>query len=339
MYRALLVWLITAAPAAAAPLCPDAAPPSASALIQAANRVPAAPHAVARLHTEGTLPHQGIYDESQVAQRDLTAMRDLALAWRMAGDRPALDRLAVYLSAWTATYKPSFDPIDETNFDGLIDAYALAAPDLPAGVREQARGFLEALAAGYVRAIDNQRGKSQGTWSNNWQSHRVKIETMAAVAIGDDALFARARAAFRRQLDQNVLPDGEVIDFHERDALHYVVYDLEPLTRAAIAAARHGEDWLGLPGKDGQTLRMALDWLLPYADGTKPHEEFVHTTVSFDLARRAAGVAGFAGRWPSANAAALYWSASLLDTRYLSLARTLAPAPPRWLWAVATCRR
>src|SRR4051794_11065393 len=29
-----------------------------------------APHAMARLHVEGTLPHQGIYDESREALRD-----------------------------------------------------------------------------------------------------------------------------------------------------------------------------------------------------------------------------------------------------------------------------
>lgn len=44
------------------------------------------PKARAKLHTEGTLPHEGIYDESVEAQKDLGLMRDAALAWRATGD-------------------------------------------------------------------------------------------------------------------------------------------------------------------------------------------------------------------------------------------------------------
>ncbi len=87
------------------------------------------------------------------------------------------------------------------------------------------------------------------------------------------------------------------MDFKERDALHYVVYDLEPLVRAALVAKSQGQDWLKLSGKDGQTLEAGLNWLLPYAKGEKTHQEFAHTTKRFDVARGNAGVGGFTGEW------------------------------------------
>jgi hypothetical protein len=193
------------------------------------------------------------------------------------------------------------------------------------------------MAEGYLARMQAMRAEAKGTSINNWQSHRVKIVTLAAVALRDNRLLADARTAYLRQLDANMRPDGSVIDFEERDALHYVVYDLEPLTRAALAASSMGQDWLTLKGHDGQSLQKGLDWLLPYADGRKTHEEYVHTTVKFDLQRRDAGLPGFSGLWDPKSANGLYWAASLLDARYRPLAQALAKNPPLWLSAV--CNR
>ncbi len=45
-----------------------------------------------------------------------------------------------------------------------------------------------------------------------------------------------AHQAFIAHLGRIIRADGTVLDFEERDALHYVVYDLEPPVRAAQAA-------------------------------------------------------------------------------------------------------
>ncbi|MDR6235727.1 alginate lyase family protein [Pseudomonas oryzihabitans] len=320
--------------------CLAANPPSAVALVRAASTPPApGPQALPVIHTEGTLPHTGSHDQSAAAVRDFNYMLDLALAWRDAHDAAALTRLAGYFDAWTQTYRPSFDPIDETNLGNLIVAYRLTAADLPKATAQRTRVFIEQLARGYLDWMEVHRGDARGVWSNNWQSHRVKLAVLAASALNDEALFARARKAFVAQLSANVRPDGEVLDFTQRDALHYVVYDLEPLVVAAAVAQGRGENWLRLPGREGQTLAAALDWLLPYAQGQRSHEEFQHSTVRFDAQRAQAGLPGFSGPWDPVSAKALYWLASLLDPGYTAIARRLASAPPRWLWAYAPpCR-
>jgi len=105
--------------------------------------------------------------------------------------------------------------------------------------------------------------------------------------------------------------------------LHYAVYDLEPLVRAAMAAGTLDEDWMNLQAENGATLAAGLNWLLLYARGKKTHEEYVHTTVKFDLKRRDAGVAGFTGLWEPKSSGQLYWLASTLAQRYLPVAKGL----------------
>ena len=55
-------------------------PDAARLLARASRQLAAQPHPLPRLHTEGTLPHQGIYDDSVAAARDFPLMREAALA-------------------------------------------------------------------------------------------------------------------------------------------------------------------------------------------------------------------------------------------------------------------
>ncbi len=339
--RALLLCLATliAANAHAAPWCSADVPPPAtlkSLLDDVARRSAPQPRAIARIHTEGTLPHQGIWDQSMEAKKDQQVIRELALSWRATHDAATLAQLAALLAAWSTLYQPSFNPIDETGFDTLIDAYAIARDALPAATGEYTAALLHNWAVGYLQRMEKPEHPGTGTWINNWQSHRVKLATMAAVALDDARLFESARGQFRKQLNQNLGADGTSIDFAERDALHYTVYDLEPLVRAAMAAQLRGEDWLHLRGDNGATLASGLDWLLPYARGERTHEEYVHTKVRFDLQRRDAGVAGFSGQWQPKSSADLYWLAATLDARYQPVAQALA-GEPIWIsacWAL-----
>ncbi len=335
-FPVLFACLLTTAAASAPPPAPSWCPLSLDHALASRARLvatvrhnaDATPHPLAHVHTEGTLPSEPAYQASQAAERDWRIMLEDALAWRAgAGDR-SLEQAQRLLGAWAATYRPDFNPIDETNLDGLIETYAITRDRLDPQVRGAAERLIRALGEGYLDHMDEAlRDRDRhSVWVNNWQSHRVKIATLAAVALGDRALFARARAAFDRQRAVNIHADGEVLDFAQRDALHYVVYDLEPLLRAALAARLMGEDWYrrtaGAP-----PLSAAIKWLAPYADGTRPHIEFVHSTVAFDAARAKAGVKGFTGPFDPRQAAKLLWMAAQFDPTYAPLAARLKPEP------------
>ncbi len=285
------------------------------------------PHALARVHTEGTLPHQGIYDQSREAMRDWPAMRDLALGFALTGDETYLRAVTRYFAAWLDVYHASLNPIDETGLDKVILAYDLAGKWLPDPLRPKMAELMRALATGYLAVQPNTR---KGTTVNNWQSHRVQLITLSAFALNDPGLIASAQRAFQTQLDYNLRADGSTVDFEQRDALHYVVYDLEPLLIATLAAKAHGLDWYSLKNRNGASLETALRWLEPYAAGERTHEEFAHTTVEFDRTRAKAGLPGFSGRWDPKISTLLYQLAGRLNPRWTTLATQLGPANP-WL--------
>lgn len=285
-----------------------------------------APAPLPRLHTEGTLPGKGIRDISLKAKQDQPIVLDLALAWRLSGDRRYLDQAGRYLIAWTNTYQISFNPIDETGFDTLLLATDLVETDLPPPDRATLERFWRRMAEGYLTAMDGKAKKQ----ANNWQSHRIKLATLAAFQLGDPALIARARTTFRAQIGANIRPDGSVSDFYERDALHYVTYDLEPLLVAAIAAQRHGEDWYHWKSPSGSSLAQAVQWLEPYAQGEQRHVEFVQSRIQFDRDRAAAGQRDYAPQaWNRANAVDTFALAALLDPGLRRFADTLGSETSR----------
>lgn len=299
---------------------------------RAAKALDRPPGAISQLHTEGTLPGKGIREISLVAKRDQPIVLDLALAWRLTGDRRYLDQAGRYLEAWADIYQMSFNPIDETGFDTLMLATDLTETDLPPALKAKLDGFWRRMAAGYLDAMD----ASPKNAATNWQSHRVKLAAMAAFQAGDSKLIKRARLAYRKQITANIQADGSVHDFHERDALHYVTYDLDPLMMAALTARAHGEDWYAWKAPAGAGLADALRWLEPYALGEKTHIEFANSKIQFDRDRAAAGQSEYAPHpWNRANAVGTYALAAQLDPHYATLRERLAAEagrkPERWL--------
>jgi hypothetical protein len=292
----------------------------------------ATPRAIAKIHVEGTLPHQGIWDASMEAKKDWPQMRNLAVMWKASHQQGQLQQLSQLLVAWADTYQIDYNPIDETDLDGLLDAFIIVRNDLPQETRDPVSRWVRTLGEGYLARMEQNPEATSGIWANNWNSHRVKLASLSAVALADRDLLRRARTQFQAQLSRNIRADGSTLDFEERDAIDYVTYDLEPLLHAALAAQLAGENWYALKGSSGAGLPEALAWLEPYALGQKSHEEFVHSTVRFDAQRRAAGLPGFAGLWDRKKAYIVYRYAALLDARFQPVSDSL-PVVKGWLAA------
>jgi hypothetical protein len=289
------------------------------------------PGAIPHAHTEGTLPGKGIREISLKAREDQPIVLNFAIAWRLTGDRRFLDAAGRYLENWADVYQISFNPIDETGFDALLMATDLTETDLPAPIRAKVDSFWRRMAIGYLDAMDAGPRNAE----TNWQSHRVKLATMAAFQTGDAAIIARARGAYEKQVGVNLYADGSMFDFHERDALHYVTYNLDPLMMAALSAQAHGQDWFDWKSPTGASLPRSLDWLADFATGAKTHIEFANSKIQFDRDRAAAGQKEYAPHpWDVGNGVSTYSLASLLDAKYLPLREDLVKRtgrkPPAW---------
>ena len=287
------------------------------------------PSPVIRVHTEGELPHQGIRDQSIKAEKDLRIMLVSAVAWHSGAGEAWLNTAQRYLLAWVNTYQPGFNPIDETPFDQLIQTYAMIKPTLSIQQRSAINSYLTRWAKEYIRQMNSAPNK--GTWLNNWQSHRVKLVTLMALATDNDALFSDARQLFQKQVATNIDSSGETLDFRQRDALHYVVYDLQPLLQAALAAQKKGEDWYHWQAPTGASLAKGISWLTPYVNGEKTHNEFIHSTVKFDAIRKQHGIKGFTGLFEPQVARDLYWAAAQFDPSLKPIAQQLSATPPLFM--------
>ncbi len=300
--------------------------PSAAAVMERATiGLTRPPGAIPVMHSEGTLPGRGIREITSRAREDFPITLSLALAYRLTGDARYADRAETYLTDWATTYRWSFNPIDETGVDTLIMATDLIDDALRPESKARLDTFWRALSVGYLDAMDGTPINAE----TNWQSHRIKLATLAAYRVGDPVLIDRARAAYRRHVSGNILADGSVHDFHERDAIHYVTYNLDPLMTAALAADVHGEDWFGWRNPSGAGPRDAVTWLLPYADGRRTHEEFVNSRIKFDADRARVGQPGYEGLWDRAGAVNTLAIASLMDASFCGPSRDLVQATDR----------
>jgi hypothetical protein len=311
------------------PLATRAAATSADpVLTRALAQLDARPRPMAHVHTQGLLPHQGIHDASVEAERDWPLALRAAVAWRLSGKPELLQQATRYLDAWANTYQPDFNPIDETNLANLFQAYALTRDALPAATRNAMAALIRRIAEGYLAHLQARAGSTYINDINNWQSHRIKLLATSAAALGDPQLIAAARHWLMVQVAANIRPDGSTVDFAQRDALHYVTYDLEPLVQAALALSPYGKtNLLEARSSTGSSIAAALDWLAAYAEGRRQHQEFVHTSEPFDIERQKAGLKGYGGTWDQHNAAALYAYAAQLLPKYRPLAARLGDAP------------
>ena len=306
--------------------CKAASPEERAAAIALARAaLPRIPHPMIHVHTDGLLPHQGARDESVNAEIDWTAARDLAVGFCVTSDPVYLNHADAILSAWLKTYQPNFNPGDENNLEQFFLAADILDNAMPAPLLAQWQGFAARLSAGYSAQVDRHAADA-----DNRQSVRIKLATMAAYVNADTSAIGHAQSAFTSQLNSNVQSDGSVIDYDKRDALYYVVRDLQPLVTAALAAHDHGENWYGITAPSGVTLQSALLWLNTYATGADTHQEFMRSGVAYDFDRRDAGIEGFSGVWSPGGSAQLYLYASALDRRWADLAQQVGGTPKLW---------
>jgi hypothetical protein len=175
---------------------------------------------------------------------------------------------------------------------------------LPGPVVTDMNKVCRALAEGYTQWA------STSGLENNLESHAVELAVLASYETGDPELEKRAAKLFLKQVSHNVQKDGSVIDFHLRDALLYVDFDLKPLATGALSAHVHGTEWFDRGGK--KSIANAVDWLIPYALGQKQHVEFVNTTLGSDNHRKEQGET-----WkPKSSVLDILGVATLMDPRY-----------------------
>jgi hypothetical protein len=279
-----------------------------------------APHPLEKVVTEGRLDNDPAKLRTLAALVDLDKIEALAWVWAVTADPRCAHQARVFILAWAQVNRPDGDPINETRFEPLIAGYDLLRGTFSEGDRRRVDDWLRHKAI--VLA------ESRRKVGDNWYSHRLKVVGLIAWTIDDPALIADTVAGFHEQINHNLRANGAASDFYQRDALHYQVYDLEPLLTLARTADRAGQDFFDYAAANGATLKRGVDFVVPFANGTKTHVEFVNSKVPFDRKRAQNGQSLFQPHvWEPAAAATLFSQAAWFGADDGRLAARLAGHP------------
>jgi hypothetical protein len=261
---------------------PDAARWSTSLVNNAKNAMSAAPNPIENIQTAGKLKGSAEKNLTEEALKDFYRLKNIEWAYLFTGDQSYEQKAVEYVLAWAKTCRPPENPIDGTNLETLIETYDLIRPQMDPAGQQVVDEWLKSV----IDTLFNSDIPTKGTHTNNWQAHRLKIIAMAAFTLRDTVTEQRVLEAFKTLLNANLNADGTTLDFLERDALHYHVYDLEPMIRTAMLYQRaQSLDLYHWNTDKGASVAQCVAFLIPYAKGEKTHAEYVHTTVKFDLQR------------------------------------------------------
>lgn len=246
--------------------------------------------------TEGILQGDPRKTKTWESLNDMQKVYALSLAYKLTNLQKYLTKSTHFLLAWAERNHPQGNPINDTNLDRIIFAYDLLKQHLTTDVDTKIKFWLKEVADQEIKTF-NEATKGRGSKHfNNWNSHRIKEVAEVAWAINDKTLQNWAVNEYKAQIGKNLLPDGSSFDFHERDALHYHIYDVDPLLVAAIIIKRSRtikESPYNYQSGSGASLGKAIAWLIPFFTGEKTHAEWVNSKSAFDKKRAANGEKGY----------------------------------------------
>jgi hypothetical protein len=271
--------------------------------------------------------------------RDVSRIRALGYAWLVSQEPRFAHHSRAIILAWSGSYRPTGNPINENKLSSLIGVYALLREEhFSADEREQVDGWLGEIGT---------RNRLSGAGSpelNNWHAKRLKLAAMIGAAIGDESLLDWAREGFADYVAGGLHPDGSSEDFRQRDALSYHHGGLKPMLEIAAALDPAGELYRREYGA-GSSLARSVAFLVRYVDGTAQHAEWVNTTSQLDRRRAAEGHARYQpGRiyqpWEALEALCL---AASFDSSLLDLVATIRRdaglgSTPAWQQVVNAAR-
>lgn len=302
-----------------------------------------------RIEMEGVLRTDIRYQRSSQAVQVFHAMIAWAFCARLEAANDAGGKCKTALlegffgkdanHGWLGVYKPTGNPIDESNLLPLIQAIDIATPLLTKAQTEEAQLFLKTLISQNDRFFAAKKPTNTSR-VNNHNTWCLTIRAAAAKVLKDDTILSETRNLFSQHINDNLIePSGwkpdpkcsnnasEVryggYDFRQRDAFHYHVYNLE----AFIFTATFIPEMLG--ESERKAIGNALDFLRPYFTGQKIHREFVCSSVKFDRERAEAGIEEYkTNPWKPERARKLLrnarplfseissWTANIVDDNY-----------------------
>ncbi|NOZ54552.1 MAG: hypothetical protein GXP08_15705 [Gammaproteobacteria bacterium] len=160
---------------------------------------------------------------SRRAFKDADSAMTTALAYRVFRQRKYLNHSTNILIRWAMTNQPTGHPIDENRLEGLIWAYDAICRFLSESERATIIYYFKRFKDAKLKWVFGPKSRV-----NNHKTHHLKLLILLDSVLGDRQALAQHIIAATHHSKRNInINTGESIDYIERDALYYHVYDLE----------------------------------------------------------------------------------------------------------------
>jgi endo-1,4-beta-xylanase len=275
------------------------------------------------LHYEGLVNT----DPRRVATvASLREMDDVALLlhhWQASADPLSAAALRRFILAWGEAYEPTGNDVNENKLHPLFVAYDALRDTFPAPERERLDAWIARLGALHFQAVRESRHLT-----NRYTKH-IRLVAILGRILDREEWRQTAEAGLKRFVAESLRADGTSLDLERRDTLTYHASALRPVIELAVIAGPRGRALYEWESPKGGSIRKSVNYLVPYADGSKTREEWRNSRVDLDRRRAAEGLAAYQpGRlYDPKNALRVLEEASFFDPSLLPLVLRLHGRP------------
>ncbi|HEV7299841.1 MAG TPA: alginate lyase family protein [Tepidisphaeraceae bacterium] len=300
----------------------------------------ATPRPLAKIEYEGLVNTDPRRVRTVEHLADMDALAAMFEWWQASDDARAAAKCVEYVAAWTATYTPTGNDVNDNKLLPVIIAGSALRGRMTDAQATQFQTWLNEMGRKHRAAAREQTERR-----TNRYTKRLRLMALVALSLDDRDLLRDVRVGFEQFVTTGLYPDGTSEDLKRRDTLTYHSSALAPLLDIATFARGDDRDWYRWESPTGSSVKKSLDYLVPYADGTLTRQEWVNTTVDLDRRRAAAGLSAYQpGKlFDPQDALDELEQASYFDPNLLPLVAKLAGSPstrfPTWRTLVQAAAR
>lgn len=255
--------------------------------------------------------------------RSMDAVAALVQGWQATGEERFAAALRRHLAAWSATYRPTGNDVNENKLTPLLVAWQALRSASAADPEGRITAWVEDLGGRHARAV----GESKQL-TNRYTKH-VRLAVYAGLAAGRAEWVRLGRTGLERFVAGSLRADGTSLDLERRDTLTYHCSALVPALELALLLGDEGRALYAWTAPGAGSLKASVDYVVPYATGERTREEWRNSKVELDRQRAAAGIGHYqAGRlFEPREACNLMEAASAFDPALAPIWAKLAGSP------------